>query len=58
MRPMLAASGGRTILLSTPYGKRGTFYELWSNGGAAWERVKIRADQCPRIPKDWLEQER
>src|SRR5207253_4923652 len=26
VRPMLAVSGGRMIILSTPYGKRGSFY--------------------------------
>ena len=33
MRPMLAVSGGRLILMSTPFGKRGHFFEEWSNGG-------------------------
>jgi hypothetical protein len=31
---------------------------VWENGGPAWERVKITAEQCPRIPADWLAQER
>jgi hypothetical protein len=55
---MLAVSGGRIILLSTPFGKRGFFYKEWSEGGAEWRRVKITANDCPRISKDWLEQER
>ena len=32
IRPMLAVSGGRLILLSTPFGKRGHFYETWQEG--------------------------
>src|SRR5262245_38151624 len=58
IRPMLAVSGGRIILLSTPFGRRGFFFDVWENGGPAWERVKITADECPRIPADWLAQER
>ena len=33
VRPMLAVARGRTVLLSTPYGKRGFFYETWTHGG-------------------------
>lgn len=58
VRPMLAVSGGRLILMSTPFGKRGHFYEAWENGGDEWERVKIRADQNPRISPAFLAEER
>jgi phage terminase large subunit len=57
VRPMLAVSGGRIILLSTPFGKRGFFYSEWTDG-QGWRKVKITADQCPRIDKDWLMRER
>src|SRR5437868_9588708 len=58
VRPMLAVSGGRLIILSTPFGKRGFFYDAWANGGADWERVEVAADRVPRIPAAFLEQER
>ncbi len=58
VRPMLAVSGGRIILLSTPFGKRGFFHHEWTEGGAMWQRVKITAHDCPRISRGWLEQER
>lgn len=58
VRPMLAVSGGRIILLSTPFGMRGFFWKEWSEGGPDWKRVKVTAEECPRIPKDWLEKER
>jgi hypothetical protein len=58
VRPMLAVSGGKIILLSTPRGRRGFFYTVWANGGDAWQRTKITADQCVRIDKSWLERER
>ena len=49
VRPMLAVSGGRLIALSTPWGKRGWWYEAWENGGPEWQRFKVTADQCPRL---------
>ena len=58
VRPMLAVSGGRIILLSTPFGKRGFFHQSWEQGGKAWHKAKITAYDCPRIPKDWLDEER
>jgi hypothetical protein len=57
VRPMLAVSKGRLLAMSTPYGKRGWFYEEWSSR-RAWHRVKVTADQCPRIARDFLEEER
>jgi hypothetical protein len=56
-RPMLAVSQGRHILMSTPWGKRGHFFEAWEHGGAAWERIQITAYECPRIPADFLKEE-
>ncbi len=58
VRPMLAVSGGDILLLSTPFGKRGFFFHEWAEGGASWHRAKITATECPRIPREWLEQER
>jgi hypothetical protein len=58
VRPMLAASRGRLVVLSTPFGRRGFFFEVWENGGADWDRVRVTAADCPRIPPDFLEEER
>jgi hypothetical protein len=58
IRPMLAVSGGDILLLSTPFGKRGFFHHEWTEGGADWHRTKVTAEDCPRIPRVWLEQER
>ena len=57
IRPMLAVSGGDILLLSTPWGKQGFFFDTWEEG-AAWHRVKVTAHECSRISKEWLEQER
>ena len=57
VRPMLAVSGGRLMMLTTPYGKRGVFFEEWTEG-EGWERYEVRAAECPRIPTSFLEEER
>jgi hypothetical protein len=57
VRPMLAVSKGRLVALSTPFGKRGWFWQEWEGEGE-WERVKVTADQCPRISAEFLAAER
>ena len=58
LRPMLAVSGGRIVLASTPFGRRGYFYQEWSEGGPDWHRISVAADQIARIPPAFLEAER
>lgn len=57
IRPMLSVSRGRLLALSTPFGKRGWFYEEWVSG-RPWDRYRITADQCPRITAEFLAEER
>jgi Terminase large subunit, T4likevirus-type, N-terminal len=57
VRPMLAVSGGALMMLTTPHGKRGVFYEEWT-GGRGWERFEVRAGEYPRISPEFLEEER
>lgn len=58
VRPMLAVSGGALVAMSTPFGKRGWWYEAWVDGGPAWHRVRVKADKCPRISAAFLAEER
>lgn len=58
IKPMLAISHGRLVLLSTPWGRRGAFWSVWDAGGDSWERFKVTAYDCPRISAEWLEAER
>jgi hypothetical protein len=58
VRPMLAISGGKLMMLSTPYGKRGVFYDEWHSVTSAWERYEVPASQCPRITAVFLAEER
>ncbi len=57
VRPMLAVSGGALVMLSSPYGRRGVFFEEWTNG-QGWERYEVPASKVPRISREFLEQER
>jgi hypothetical protein len=56
--PMLAVSQGRLLALSTPLGKRGWFYDSWENSQDPWERVRVTAEDCPRIDRAFLAQEK
>jgi len=56
IRPMLAVSRGQLVCLSTPFGKRGWFYEAWT-GDESWERLRITAPDCPRISPEFLAEE-
>ena len=59
LRPMLATRPEATIvLLSTPHGRRGMFFEVWEKGGPEWKKIRITAEECPRISAAFLEEER
>src|SRR5215208_2994182 len=57
VRPMLAVSGGGLMMLTTPQGKRGVFFDEWTSGHG-WERYEVSARECPRIPASFLEEEK
>jgi hypothetical protein len=57
LRPMLAVGNGDLWMMSTPWGKRGFFYETWAYGDG-WERHTAPATACARIPAEFLEEER
>ena len=58
VRPMLAVSNGRLIALSTPFGKRGFFYDEWDREPSAFKKIKITWHQCPRITEAFIAEER
>ena len=58
VRPMLAVSNGRHIIMSTPFGKRGHFFKIWSEERDLWESYEIPAEQCPRISPEFLAEEK
>jgi hypothetical protein len=56
--PMLGTTGGRLLCLSTPFGKRGWFFEQWTGADPIWERIVSKAVDCPRIAPGFLAEER
>ena len=53
--PMLATTARRCVAMTTPRGKRGWFWREWSEGGEAWHRARVTAEQVPhRIKPEWL----
>ena len=58
VRPMLAVSNGRHILMSTPFGKQNHFFKIWDQEQDIWQWFEIPAEQCPRITKEFLEEEK
>jgi hypothetical protein len=55
--PMVAVSGGRIIAMSTPFGARGWWWKAWESGDQ-WDRVQVPATECPRIPAEFLAEQR
>jgi hypothetical protein len=49
LRPMLAMSGGRLIALSTPWGKRGWFFNAWSGAEEAKEQEQLTPEQAREL---------
>ena len=59
VRPMLSVSNGRLVLMLTPFGKLGAFWEAWSGAsGGEWEKYSALASANPRISKEFLDEER
>lgn len=57
VRPMLAVSGGALIALTTAWAKQGWFYSAWTSLTEQWERVQVKATECPRISAEFLREE-
>ena len=53
--PMLSVSNGDLMLLSTPNGKIGFFWDVWSKGGDDWEKFEIPWTECPRHTPSQME---
>jgi|TARA_Y100000310_G_C20701853_1_gene830732 hypothetical protein len=54
IEPIISVTKGRTILLSTPQGKRGFFYKASINKN--YTKMKVSARECPRHTKKFLDQ--
>lgn len=56
LSPMVGVTKGRIIATSTPWGRRGWFYE--ASLSRRWEHIRVPASECPRIAPEFLEEER
>jgi hypothetical protein len=54
--PMLATTKGNIVLLSTPFGREGYFYDCFSD--PSFTPFHISSLDCPRANKEFLERER
>jgi hypothetical protein len=54
----LVATGGRTIVQSTPADETGDFHDLVSGDDPAWTRFTVRSDEVPTISAEFLEAQR
>lgn len=54
--PMLAITKGKMILLSTPYGREGFFYQCFQD--ETFKRFHISSEDCPRRDDNFLKQEK
>ena len=52
------AHAAKVALSSTPRGQRGIFYRLWKDPNSGYEKIKISADDCPRINPAFIERMR
>jgi hypothetical protein len=65
--PMIAVSRGTLVLLSSCYGARGFFYDVWRGASETagesagddpnaepWLRKRVSSEDCPRIPAAYL----
>jgi hypothetical protein len=56
LRPSLAVGHGSLILLSSPFGRRGFFWRVWSEA-QNWLKIEVTAAQCPRLSPAFLADE-
>jgi hypothetical protein len=59
VRPMLATTRGRMIVLGTPLDRVGLLFDMWEGGIALdWQKLHVPSNECPRISTAFLESER
>lgn len=58
MLPMIIASKGDLVLMGTPKGRRGHFFDAWERGGPDWERYQVKAAEGGRTDLAELERQR
>lgn len=57
LRPVMAVTDARLILLSSPNGTAGFFWRAYAKPVEKWVVAEVTAEQCPRISAEFLEAE-
>ncbi|MGO4257065.1 terminase large subunit domain-containing protein [Marmoricola sp. RAF53] len=52
--PMLAVTNGDAVLASSPGGPTGLMFEAWHDTEGEWDRVVVKASDCPRYSPEAL----
>ena len=47
----------RTLLMSSPGGSSGYFYEVFRRNDGKWKTFTVTAYDCPHIRKEWIEEQ-
>jgi hypothetical protein len=56
--PFIAAQKApKLVMVSTPWTATGDFHDVWTKG-KGWTRIKVTADMCPSISKEYLAEQR
>ncbi len=55
LEPMMTVSGGTILLISTPNGQTGYFYDQWHNDNGPWVRHQMSLQDCPRVDRAAIE---
>lgn len=60
VKPMTVLGNTDMMILSTPFGKAGWFFDIWDDAAKlrTWKQYKITAYECPRINAEVLEEHR
>ena len=57
IEPSLASTNGDLILISTPYGQRGFFYDSF-RPDTEYKTMHVKSEQCPNITEEFLRSRR
>ena len=55
LEPMLLVSNGTLIILSTPNGQTGYFYDQWHADPTPWTKLQGSLERCPRVSPEAIE---
>jgi hypothetical protein len=58
LMPMLSVSKGKMMCISTPWGRRGWFWQQFASDDPTWTRFVAPATLCPRIDPAAIEEQR